>query len=236
MKRSRLNQLKFDLKVAWRLRIRPTVVTVDGLRLWSDRKVVGKTVAKSLYREVHEWPERRLAARHLRPGDRTLEIGAGIGLVSLFCARICGPGNLRSYEANPRLEPIIRHNFELNGMVADLRVAAVAPEAGETTFYFDEDIYASGMVDSAVGRASTVHCDAFRDVLAEFRPNVLVMDVEGAEVDILPAGDLSGVERIILELHPKIVGQERIDGLIAHLAALGLTERESIGDSAIFAR
>lgn len=231
-----LHRLKHEITVQWRLRFRPKIITIDGLRVCADRRLVSKTISKVLYRGHHELPERQLAGRFLHRGDRVLEIGAGVGLVSLVCARLVGAENLLSYEANPALEEVIRLNFRLNGMEANLRIAAAAPEAGETTFYFARDLYSSSLIDRHLGKAERVRCDALAAIVAEFKPTVLVMDVEGAEVDLLPVADLSGIDKMLLELHPWIVGQERIDDLIALIGSKGFVLREQIEASYAFSR
>ncbi len=58
-------------------------------------------------------------------------------------------------------------------------------------------------------------------VLAELRPNVLIVDIEGAEVEVLADCDLSTVELIIIEMHPHVVGPEPIERLRARFLKEG---------------
>jgi FkbM family methyltransferase len=231
-----LNRLKTSLAVAYRMRAKPRVISIDGIKISADRAFVTKDIAKALYREKHEHAERKLVTKALKPGDRVLEIGAGVGLVSLFCARICGPDAVLSYEANPALERVIRHNFALNGMEPRLRIAAAALEKGETTFYFNDNIYSSSLIDRNFGGAQIVQCDAINDVVTDFAPNTIIMDVEGAETTLLPAIDLARIDKIVVELHPWIVGQDKIDTLIAQVKASGFELRETISAAYLFVR
>ena len=92
-------------------------------------------VRSALFKGTYEDNERRLVRGLLKPGDRVLEIGTGIGLVSLVCAKICGAGNVLSYEANPQLERIIRKNYELNGLTPNLRMRAVTTDGRSVSFF-----------------------------------------------------------------------------------------------------
>ena len=78
--------------------------------------------------------------------------------------------------------------------------------------------------------------DALDAVIAEWRPAVLVMDVEGAEVDILPASRLDGLRALILELHPHVVSEAALGRMRAHLAALGFREARTVQKSSLFLR
>ena len=224
------------IKRKFRKGLRVKTVTIDGIRVVSDMAFVTKEIRNALYKEQYEDGELALVSAAIGPRDRVLEIGAGIGLISMACAKRCGAENLISYEANPGLEAVIRKNQALNGLYPELRMRAVAVTAGETKFYFNDNIFSSSLVDRDFGGEAVVHCDCFADVIAEFKPTAMVIDVEGAEVDLIPSVDLSGVEKIIIELHPHIVGQEKIDALIAHFLAEGFEVRNEIRRSYYFAR
>ena len=113
------------LKLAARQRFRPRVVTIGGVRVPRDPAMIPDEVIALIYQERWE-AEARLCREALRPGDRVLEIGAGTGFIGSLCARICGSENVLSYEANPRLEPLIRRTYALNGVSPTLRMRAIA--------------------------------------------------------------------------------------------------------------
>jgi hypothetical protein len=92
------------------------------------------------------------------------------------------------------------------------------------TFHIGDNVVSSSLYQRAATQtAVTVESDALVAVLAEIAPDVLVMDVEGAEVDLLRDCDLGTVRAAIIELHPHIVGEERIAALLDSLAARGFT-------------
>ncbi|PTW60426.1 FkbM family methyltransferase [Breoghania corrubedonensis] len=224
------------IKERLRKGLKVKTVTIDGIRVVSDTAFVTKEIRNALYKERYEDEELSLVAEAIGQGDRVLEIGAGIGLISMACAKRCGAENLLSYEANPSLEAVIRKNHALNGLYPELRTRAVSVQAGETKFYFNDNIFSSSLYDRDFGGEAVVQCDAFADVITAFNPTAMVIDVEGAEVDLIPAVDLGGVDKIIIELHPHIVGQDKIDALIAYFHAEGLETRGQIRRSYYFAR
>ena len=140
------------------------------------------------------------------------------------------------YEPNPRTRSVVEKNFHLNGLTPQLRSRAVNINGGTAKFYFAENIYSSSLYDRDLGGETEVPCDAMQDVLDEFNPNVIVMDVEGAEVDLLPESDLNSLSKLIVELHPEIVGEDRIQKLLELLAQQGFTLVERLGRSYYFSR
>ena len=52
----------------------------------------------------------------VRPGDRVLELGAGLGLVGAVTAKNADPEAVLSFEANPELIPHTRALYRANGL------------------------------------------------------------------------------------------------------------------------
>lgn len=212
----------------WRKLTRPNIVSLDGVKLHVSADLP-RGIRRALYRGDYEFSERRLVQEVLERSDRVLEVGSGIGLVSLNCIRICGEEAVVCYEANPRFASAIRRNFSLNNVSADIRNRALAERAGETEFFFQDKALSSSLVKRTdESRATKVPCDGIGDVVAAFRPTAIVMDVEGAEVDLLPAADLSGVRKLLIEIHAGVVGKDRIDGLLDFLAAEGFIHEKDL--------
>ena len=205
--------------------------TLGGVRVISRRPDVPRNVQKALFNGKYERFEQKLVEAHVHPGDRVLEIGVGIGLITLTAARRAGAENVFAYEANPALERLIRRNFALNGLAPQLTMKAVTADGRALTFYQDRKVLSSSIFDRDLeGGEVTVESEPINALIARHSPNVLVMDVEGAEAEILPAADLDGVERIIVEMHPHVIGEETVAGLIADLEGRGFSvkDRQSI--------
>lgn len=194
------------------------------------------SLVNALYKGDHERPERVAVRQSLRRDDRVLEIGAGVGLISLACAQIVGEENLLSYEANENLVPIIRKNFEINGMNANIRAKAVTAYGQGIAFHVSDRIVDSSSMRNRVGQTVSVQSDAIGDVIAEFKPTALVIDAEGGEVEILEAAPLEMVRVIILEVHPHVVGSAAIDNMLLGLERRGLVETCRNSDTFVLKR
>lgn len=211
-------------------------VTLEGIVISSELTRVSKQVRNGLFKETYEEPERILIRAALQKGDRVLEVGGGVGFVSLLCAKICGADNVLTYEANPAMDAVIRGNFELNGLTPNLRNKAVTADGKDVTFFLNDNIISSSLYSRKDGKAHTLPADALDAVIAEWKPTVIVMDAEGGEVDILGASPLNGVKKLVLELHPHVVGETAIRKLIDYLATLGFRETQRVEKSATFIR
>ena len=158
----------------------------------------------------------------MKPGDGVLEIGTGIGFITLFCARIVGEQNVFTYEANPANERHIRENFALNGMSPQLQIGLLSDEPGETEFFIEEDSWSSSTTKrSAKAKAIAVPHLPVAQELEKIRPNVVIMDIEGAEYELLGCFDLRSIDKRIIELHPHIIGEGETQPIRDRIRAAG---------------
>lgn len=229
---------KFSNRIAYKIRrkLNYKTISINGITLNTDPDFVPKGIRKLLLEKNYESQEIKLVSDAILPTDRVLEIGAGIGFVGIACAKICGPDNMLSYEPNPKMKSVVEANYALNGMQPNLRNKVVATVAGELEFYFSDSVLSSSLFDRKQGEATRVEADAISSVVEEFSPSAIVMDAEGAEIDLLCSCDLTGVNTIVVEMHPHIVGAKEIMTLRAYLLEQGLIERKVMGKCSLFQR
>jgi FkbM family methyltransferase len=196
-------------------------VSLDGARFYAIGDGIPAEVTRLLRRGNYEFAERKLLLSILQADDRVLEVGAGIGVLGLIAARVCGARNVLSYEPNPKTIPLIKANHTLNNLYPGVREKAITAEGGSITFFRTENIISSSLIECDLSEAITVGSDRINDAIAEFRPTVLVMDVEGAEVDLLPAADLSTLRALVIETHAKITGVASVADLKVQLVDRG---------------
>lgn len=215
-----------------------TRVSIDGVTLDISPSLLDRVLARAVLRGTYEGPERKLAKAVLRRGMSVIEVGAGIGLVGLVAARLVEDGQVVSYEANPNLERIIRRNYSLNARHPRLDMRAVTKEGFAVRFFRNPNVVSSSLLDRETPEAQQISVDSVRlqDVIAENKPDVLIMDVEGAEVSLLGECDLGGIQHIIAELHPHIVGEDVITKLIATIEDKGFVVAEQIKKTVHFQR
>ena len=205
----------------------PQLLPVHGFTIEIDPARDPFGVIRGMLKGWYEASEVRLARALLKPQDRVVELGAGLGVVSCTIASLIGPEALISFEANPAIAERARQNTRRNGFEAWIEQAVCRPRgvlgdtSGTATFRLSEAFWASGLEDGtdAPGRSPTTgHIDvpvrALEDVIAEHRATVLVMDIEGGEIEILERADLSGLRALTFETHEAHVGRTRTNAAI----------------------
>jgi FkbM family methyltransferase len=198
---------------------------IDGFRLAVDHERWSPKLVRRVLSGRYEVEERRLIPRVLSPDDRVLDIGAGIGLVAMLCARVVGPDRVFAYEANPEIVACARHNFQTNGLPVSLAHAAVVgpSHAGDgVEFFLREHFWSSSLIDPGAGaRRVVAPAVALRELLERHAPSVIVADVEGAECELFEDVDLSGVDKLCIECHTRYLGARKVSDLVASLLARG---------------
>lgn len=151
----------------------------------------------------YELPVQAALARLLAPGCVFYDVGANAGFFSMQAAKAVGSaGRVFSFEPLPENGSSVLEQVELNAL-SQVRLVnlAVGRAPGTATFSFAAGSNALAHLGSArtpselsmeVGVTSL---DAFTERSPP--PDVLKMDVEGAEVDVL-----EGAERVLREHHP----------------------------------
>ncbi|MFB9149315.1 FkbM family methyltransferase [Roseovarius ramblicola] len=201
----------------------------EGLRLEVPDAHLNDRIRAKLASGGYEGHEARAALMRLRPGQRVLELGSGIGFIACLCARVAGAGNVTTVEANPDLLPVIAGNLARNGfdVVTVLHGAVGGMEGGEAPIAFDaaRSFWAGHIADeaSAAERVTEVPHLGLRDLMARVRPGLVIMDIEGAEAHLFDAPWPAHVRHVMMELHPGRYPDTVIKRIVDCLSASGLT-------------
>uniref|UniRef100_UPI003F6BC92C FkbM family methyltransferase n=1 Tax=Yoonia sp. TaxID=2212373 RepID=UPI003F6BC92C len=162
----------------------------------------------------------------IRPADRVLELGTGLGIITSLAARQAKNGHVLSFEANPDLIGDARNLVRLNGLSnVEIRhgVLLKEPTTAEQTFHVAASFAESSLRPMANAVTSiTVPTHDLSKVLTGFRPDVLICDIEGAEADLLPQVDLATIRAAVVELHPTILSASEVAGIYDHFIAYRL--------------
>lgn len=222
-------------------------ITCRGIRFPADDRIITAKVARRLRRDMYETPEVTALSKVLHPGDRVLELGAGIGFISSFAARGFDVAQITCVEANPRLCAYIGRVHACNGVtnagirnVVALSDAAPWPEGGDMPFYLTEPFWSSSLTPPPGGAATRIAVAAVRlsDLVAELRPTVIICDIEGGECCLFEACDLGGVRNIALELHTRVYGGAGVRKVFddLHRHDFFYHQKVSSGDVVLFER
>jgi FkbM family methyltransferase len=193
---------------------------------------MSRRVERALSKGGYVRQELQLIGTLLEPGDVVLEVGAGLGLVSSYCAKRVGSKRVFAFEADPDLEPCIRETYELNGIEPHLDMCAVGARAGRITIYRDKHLVSSSVGRRRGGtRPVEVPGKALNYLVQRNKPSLLIIDAEGAERNLFDGAQLPTVTRIVLELHDQVIGAQGTDRVRATLARLGYREDRGLSTS-----
>lgn len=216
-------------------------LTIHGLHVPIAENEVSPIIWQALQSGEYEAKEARLARDLLRPGDRVLELGSGLGIITTVLAQTPDV-RIWSFDANPGTVAMARRVAQANGVdnvtFAHGMLSAGAPSSH--VFYMRRDFWMSSMIESQGPYETAIQVDSANidDFLAAESVNVLVMDVEGAEQQILGAAALEGVDRVFLELHDHLYGLSGVREIFASMDRLGFAydPRQSAGPCVLFLR
>ncbi len=213
-----------NFRMHWHFQVGTKVASVRGVRLATDPSKP-KSVRRAIFKRNYEDAEANLLPMAVATGDRVLEIGGGVGFIGILATKRAGEGQVTSYEANPDMAAVIKANYDLNGLVGDVRMKAITGDGRTLTFYKADNVLSSSLVDRddlRTGRQKIeVPSDSIDAAIDEIAPDVVIMDVEGAEEEVLPKVAARGVARMLVEFHPHIIGQDRTEALKATVLEAG---------------
>jgi FkbM family methyltransferase len=211
-------------KLAWRWR-KPAWAMNRGIWLPCHQAGIAAGIARQIFLGEYESKEIDIVAKKLTADDVVVEVGAGLGYLSAYCARRIGSERVHTFEANPALMPLIRATHERNGIHPGVHNVLLARGDGACTFYVEDEFWASSTTARS-DRAQAISVPQ-RDLNAELRrlaPSFLIVDIEGGEGDFFAYADLvdlKGLRKICLETHPDVLGDEGISAVFARLFEQG---------------
>lgn len=189
----------------------------------------------------YEGDEIAAALALVRAGDRVLELGAGIGVVGGVVAHNRAIERMISFEANPNLIPVAQALYDMNKLdVIELRnqlVLSGPDQPASLPFYLHGSYLGSSLLLGSDRAKQTVDIPTtdWAAVIAELKPDVLIMDIEGGELNLLEHADLSGLRAVVVELHPKAYGQDGVGACRKKLRRAGLVRVPSLCRRDVFA-
>jgi len=197
-----------------------------GMRFPKHPDIMQGKIRRLLRNNDYEAKETEAALRVVREGDVVVELGGGIGYMSTLVATKRAIKSVHVFEANPNLIPYIQSVHAANDVTnAHVTNAILGTRKGSVDFYVREPMLGSSMqvlegeVDPSSVKVDVLNAKTtFEDIGA----NVLICDIEGAEVDLIPSLDLSGFRAAIIETHPQWIGPEGMNKVMRAFMDAGL--------------
>jgi len=215
-------------------------IEVAGVVIPLDPSVITLPVYRAMRDGRFETEEAAGIPHIVRPGDRVLEIGAGIGFISTLLSRQRRVSEVIAVEANPQLIDYMTRLHVLNRVrkVRRLNTVLTNQPQKSATFYLRADFWMGSLIAGPNPHVGTVEVPTTNlDALLRAEAiNLIVCDVEGAESMLFEDADLASVDRIFLELHDHVTGLSGVARLFATLARQGFVydPRHSTGSVVLF--
>ncbi len=216
---------------------------VGGVLIPDIPDVITPAIREAMLAGRFEAAEARQIPAIVDPGDRVVEIGAGIGFISTLLSRVPGVASVLAVEANPNLIAYMERLHALNGADRVRRMNAVLdnePAPGEATFYLRQDFWMGSLMAGPNPYVDSVRVPTrnFSALLREERATLVVCDIEGAETCLFDGADLGEVTRVFLEVHDHVTGLTGVGAVFAALAARGFVydPLHSAGSVVLFRR
>jgi FkbM family methyltransferase len=141
---------------------------------------------------------------------------------------------VKTFEANPFMQPLISKTFALNGVSPELVMGAIGAKRGELEFHVRANFWASSSHHArAEGSVQTiaVPVHALHEEILATRPTYLLVDIEGAEVGLVDSSELPGVRKVMVEVHPDLIGEGGVRRFLGWLSDLGFKKDDGISEN-----
>jgi FkbM family methyltransferase len=197
-------------RTLWRRMHEPMIMPwIDGLRV--NVEPTNETCRSLFITGRYEPNEFCVLDRVLKPGMVFVDVGANVGLYSLFAGKKVGPqGTVLAVEASSREYQQLQRNVQLNALT-NIRVVnvAVTDSAGEAELmvapaeHGGHNTLGGFAYGTPVERKERVRTARLDDIIREeglARVDVIKMDIEGAEFTAL-----RGAEQTLRQFHPLLL-------------------------------
>ncbi len=198
------------------------IIEVSGVKIPIDPEIMSPKIIEILRQgDGYDHGRAKLAPRLIEPGERVLDLGAGLGFISAIVARQGKASLVAAVEADPCVIPLIRAVHRLNGLDCVIRNAAVvaARTADTIPFYVHKDLWASSLMplpEESLKRVDQVPVATFAELFSDYAPTLLMLDFEvlrelvpnlkSPETDVMDDIDFRPVPKILLMLKQKVLG------------------------------
>jgi FkbM family methyltransferase len=182
---------------------------------------IGFNTLRWIVNGQYEQGEIEIIKQRIERQDRIMEIGTGLGFVSVYCAKIVGSENVYTFEANPLNIEMALRVFKKNKVSPHIQNALLADISGTIDFPINRKSRLASSSLMASGEVVKVPQLVLNDIIRDLQPNFLIMDIEGSEYDVFRMIDFQSIYKIQVELHPSILGEDKLNEIFYRLKENG---------------
>ena len=165
----------------------PVHVEVGGLHFYGEE--AHRAYLEAISRHERETYMAELLQQAVSPGDVIVDVGAFLGYFALLGANAASRGRAYAFEPDPRDFPWLSHNIEANGLGDRVQAlpTAVSDRSGWVTLYLAQEDQTQSSVYPLTnhGRSVQVEAVTLDAFLGDTLPDIVKIDVEGAELQAL---------------------------------------------------
>ena len=186
-------------------------VRIHGI-LVNTHKVDSPLIVSRLLAHWYEQSEVQALKGGIEPTDRVLELGAGLGMTGCLAAQSAKNGQVLSFEANPELVSLAREHAEMNGCRNyEVRNGILAANSGVRDFFVSPQFWVSTLLPTLGWKQIQVEAFSQREIIENFRPTVVIVDIEGGEYELLQSEAVwstGELRKLIVEFHQTEAAKE----------------------------
>jgi len=178
-----------------------------------------------LYSEV--FLKKEYEFNYSRPNPVIFDCGANIGFAALYLKRKYPQAKIFSFEPNPFAFEMLKKNVEANGLDVNCLNIGVADEHTTLDFYISEagSLMGSVLKERGTGEKYEVKVEKLSDYITQHRPDLIKIDIEGAEAmvikDLVASGTIGMPSEYIIEFHHNLDKDLKLAGFLAEFEKAG---------------
>lgn len=210
-------------KLQWKFS-NPDWMSNFGVDLPLNLPVITPPIKKDIFFGGYEAKEAGLVQKFISPNDIVFEVGAGIGFLSALCAKVVGSEKVHAYEANPQLIQVISKVHERNRVSPHVHNVVLGEGVSERTFWLEKDYWASSLIKgSAEAQEIKIPQIDLNSEINRVQPTFMIVDIEGGEYEFFRKIDLTPVQKLCIEVHPHVLGNDRVCEILEWLFRRGFS-------------
>lgn len=223
------------LAATYRKLFSPKYYVNSGVKIEIDYDFYPKKIINHMLAGFYETDELFVIKNIIGSDERVVDIGAGIGFVSAFIAKnLSEIGSIECFEANPMLIEKIKKNHAINNVKIQVNNEILSHSKGDQCFHVHEEFWASSLIPSEQSvNTIVVQKRLFQEYLDDKKPTMIVVDIEGGEVELFRDINLDSVNKICIELHPNISGWNEMNEMLESFKEQGFSIEEKYSTRAV---